>query len=76
MKKRGIRKDEVIETIREGKRKKAKFDRVESSKNLDYNSLWLGKFYNKKKVTVIFKEKEGNIIVITVYAFYFQEEEK
>lgn len=35
-----------------------------------YNNLWEGKFYEKKEVTVYFKIKDKNLVLLTVKARY------
>ncbi|MFH0917511.1 MAG: DUF4258 domain-containing protein [Candidatus Omnitrophota bacterium] len=70
MAERGVSKEEVIQTIRNGERIPAKHGRIAYRHNFQYNSKWGNKFYNIKQVIPIIEE-EKSIIVITVYAFYF-----
>ncbi len=71
--KRGVKKEEILKTLKEGDCRDAKFGRFESLRDFNYNSKWKGKFYKKKQVVVIFKEEDENIVIITVYAFYYEE---
>jgi hypothetical protein len=39
--------------------------------NFQYNKYWQGKFYRIKQVAPVVKEEAYEIVVITVYTFYF-----
>ena len=39
-------------------------------KTFDFNQIWNGKFYSKKRVEVIYIEEDEIIITVTVYVFY------
>jgi hypothetical protein len=68
---RGDHEDEVITAIRETKWEGAKKGRFQCRKSFSYLKEWNGKTYNTKQVKVIFEELETEIIVDTVYVFYF-----
>ncbi len=68
---RGTSEDEVREAIRTSPWKPAELGRLECNKEFAYNTQWNGKFYKTKKVRPIFADKEHEIEVITVYAYYF-----
>ncbi len=44
---------------------------METSKEFDFNDYWNGRFYTKKAVRPVFVEEEGEIVVITVYVYYY-----
>lgn len=70
-KERGVKVEEVIETIRNGIREIVKNNRFRCKQNFQYNDYWYDSFYNLKQVAPIFVEEETEIVVITVYSFYF-----
>lgn len=39
--------------------------------NFPFGALWNGKVYNTKQVRPIFVEEEKELIVVTVYTYYF-----
>lgn len=67
---RGATKEEVTKAIREGTREKAKKNRWMCKMNFQYNDKWGDKQYTIKQVAPIVKENH-DLIVITVYTFYF-----
>jgi hypothetical protein len=68
---RGVSIDEVIETIRNGIREPAKKNRYQCKQNFQYNDFWYDSFYSIKQVSPVFVEEENEIVVVTVYSFYF-----
>jgi hypothetical protein len=68
---RGASQKEVIESIQHGENFPAKHGRMFYRKNFQYNRKWAGKFYHIKQVTPVIKKQKDEIIVITVYTFYF-----
>ena len=68
---RGATKNEVIETIRNGSREAAKLGRELCRENFQFNAEWNGRYYAIKQVAPVVKETTNEIIVITVYTFYF-----
>jgi len=71
MAERGASQGEVIETITKGEGIPVRHGRVMYRKNFQYNHKWGNKFYHIKQVMPIVKKEGNNIIVITVYTFYF-----
>jgi len=69
--KRGTNKEEVIEAIEFGKREQAKDNKIMCRLNLPYNKIWLDTSYPIKQVVPVIVEEGDEIIVITVYTFYF-----
>ncbi len=68
---RGTDKTEISEAIRVGSIEPAKQDRLLYRANFQYNKYWQGKFYRIKQVAPVVKEEAYEIVVITVYTFYF-----
>lgn len=68
---RGASEDEVHRAIREGTREPAKRDRELCRLNLPHGRDWQGRFYAIKQVAAIIKEEAEELVVITVYTFYF-----
>lgn len=71
MRKRGVSKNEVEDTIMKAAWHPAKLGRWECTMNFAYNKEWNKKFYRTKQVVPVFVEERDRIVVITVYAFYF-----
>lgn len=69
--KRGTSKEEVIEAIETGNREPAQENKIMCKLNLPYNSIWMESFYPIKQVAPVIVEEGDEIIVITVYTFYF-----
>lgn len=44
---------------------------MECRKNFAYNKKWNKKFYTTKQVRPIFVEEKDEIVVVTVYTYYF-----
>lgn len=68
---RGASQNEVIEAITNGEAIPAKHGRISYRKNIQYNNKWGGKLYHIKQIMAIVKKEANNIVVITVYTFYF-----
>lgn len=68
---RGVNVDEVIETIRSAQWKPAELDRLECRKDFPFGQEWNGKFYNTKQVRPVFVEEPDEIVVVTVYSYFF-----
>ena len=69
--KRGFTAAEIEETIRTMPWMPAELGRLECQKNFPYGKEWNGKVYATKQVRPIFIEEAGEIVVITVYTYYF-----
>lgn len=70
-KERGANEEEVIEAIRQGIREPAKKERILCKYNFRFDADWQGKRYAIKQVAPVIKEEIDEIVVITVYTFYF-----
>ncbi len=68
---RGATESEVNKAIRDGTHRPAKSGRIQYWFNFDYNDFWQGNFYAIKQVAPGIKEEQEEIVVITVYTFYF-----
>jgi hypothetical protein len=68
---RGATEDEVREAVVRGIREAAKRGRSLHRLNFQYQAEWQGKFYAIKQVAVVAVEEQNEIVVVTVYTFYF-----
>ncbi len=68
---RGFTVAEVEETIRTSFWQSAELGRLQCRKNFPYNQDWNGTFYATKQVRPIFVEEANEIVVITVYTYFF-----
>ena len=68
---RGATIVEVTEAIRKGTREPAKHGRELCRFNFTYGRKWQGESYAIKQVAPVIMEKTNEIVVITVYTFYF-----
>lgn len=70
-KERGVSEDEVIHTILHADWEPAKKNRFQSKWNFQYNDYWYDSYYPIKQVVPVFVEEKEEIVVVTVYSFYF-----
>ncbi len=68
---RGATEDEVRQAIELGSREPAKHGRELCRFNFPFGKTWQGKLYAIKQVAPVIKEEAREIVVITVYTFYF-----
>jgi hypothetical protein len=68
---RGFSEAEVVEAIRLGRWQPTQHGRWESSREFAYNSDWNGTYYTSKRVRPIFVEEVTEIVVVTVYTYFF-----
>ena len=68
---RGATDDEVKKAIEKGVREPAKRGRFMYRLNFQYNSEWQGKFFAIKQVAPVVVEAQNEMVVVTVYTFYF-----
>ena len=71
MSKRGFTAAEVEEAIRTNPWGAAELGRLDCRKDFPYAKEWNGKVYATKQVRPVFVEEGGQIVVITVYTYYF-----
>jgi hypothetical protein len=68
---RGAAESEVCEAIEKGTREIAKLGRFMCRYNFRYDRQWQGNDYPIKQVAPVIVEDRNEIVVITVYTFYF-----
>ncbi|MEW6169642.1 MAG: DUF4258 domain-containing protein [Pseudomonadota bacterium] len=68
---RGTSEEEVREAVLEGKWGDADRGRRDSRKDFAFNAEWNGRRYATKQVRPVFVEETREIVVVTVYAYYF-----
>jgi len=68
---RGATDQEVFDSIRTQTWEIAELDRLECRKDFLFQSEWNNKYYDTKQVRPIFVEEYAEIIVVTVYVYYF-----
>ncbi len=69
--KRGFTIAEVEKAIQNSSWEPAELGRLQCRKNFPFSSEWNGKVYETKQVRPIFVEQADEILVITVYTYYF-----
>jgi hypothetical protein len=67
---RGASEEEIIDVIRNGSTIDVKYLREGKEKVFSFKQERLGKFYEEKKIRVIFLVENGKIFTVTVYVFY------
>jgi hypothetical protein len=68
---RGATEQEVLETICSEKWEPAEHGRMQCCRNYLFNNIWNDRQYTMKQVRPIFVEEPNEIVVITVYVYYF-----
>jgi hypothetical protein len=68
---RGYTDAEVEDTIATSPWRPARIGRFEAVKEFPYNGLWNGTFYATKRVRPVFVETLAEIVVVTVYTYFF-----
>lgn len=68
---RGAIEAEVKEAIERGVREPAKRGRFMYRLNFQFAAEWQGRFYAIKQVAPVVVEAQNEVIVVTVYTFYF-----
>jgi len=63
--------DEERNAIEHGVREPAKRGRFMYRLNFQYNAEWQGNFYAIKQVAPVVAEAQNEMVVVTVYTFYF-----
>ena len=71
MNKRGFTIAEVEDAIRTSPWARAELRRVDCRKDFPYGKEWNGKIYATRQVRPVFVEEAGEIVVVTVYTYYF-----
>ena len=68
---RGATEEEVLTAIRSSEWQSAGLGRLECRMDIPYGHEWNGKMYGSKQVRPIFADEEDEIVVVTVYTYYF-----
>ena len=68
---RGATEDELREAILSGSREPAKKGRLLRRLNVEFGKEWQGTTYPIKQVAPVIAETDDEIIVVTVFVFYF-----
>jgi hypothetical protein len=68
---RGTTEQEVIEAIRTESWQPAELGRLECQKNFPFKAEWNRVYYKTKQVRPIFVDERDEIVVVTVYVYYF-----
>jgi len=68
---RGAYEDEVVRAVREGAWEPAQRGRMLCRFNFPFGRTWQGKEFAIKQVAPVIVEEEDEIVIITVYTFYF-----
>lgn len=68
---RGFTKAEVEDAILTADWEPAELGRIECRKAIPFGKEWNGKLYATKQVRPVFVEDELEIVVITVYTYYY-----
>jgi hypothetical protein len=68
---RGATVQEVVEAIGTEPWQPAELGKLECRKDFVYNSTWNQRPYGTKQVRPVFVEESGEIVVVTVYVYYF-----
>lgn len=68
---RGTNEDEVKLSIEKGVPEPVKMGRLLYRYNLPFGGEWQNQYYAIKQVASVIKEEDTEIVVITVYTFYF-----
>ena len=71
--KRGFTQSEVERVIREAPWESADYgpNRFQASREFPFAATWNRRFYDTKKVRAVFVEEDVEILVITVYTYYY-----
>ena len=68
---RGATAAEVREAVERGVREPTKRGRYMYRLNFQYAAEWQGRFYAIKQVAPVVAEAQNEMVIVTVYTFYF-----
>lgn len=68
---RGTTSAEVIQAIRQSEWRPTDRGRLECHANFSFHGTWRGREYLVKQVRPIFVDEPHEIVVVTVYVYYF-----
>jgi len=66
-----VTEEEVGEAVRTGPWGPAELGRLECRKDYRFEAVWNGVWYRTRQVRHIFVEEADEIVVVTVYVYYF-----
>ena len=69
--KRGFSTADVERAIRAGEWEPAELGRLQCRMDFAFERQWNGKFYRTRQVKPVFVEELSEIVVVTVYTYYF-----
>ena len=67
---RGTNQKEIIEVLEEGIPVQAKYGRMGKAKVFTYKRIKKGKYYEQKRVEVIYAMEKDVAVTVTVYVYY------
>ncbi|MBI2841881.1 MAG: DUF4258 domain-containing protein [Armatimonadetes bacterium] len=67
---RGTSEREIREVVQAGSDIPAKRGRRARAKVYEFNNNWAGRYYEQRRVEVIYVEEGSRITTVTVYVFY------
>ena len=67
---RGTNEDEIKDVINTGFAIPAKYERKGKAKVYEFKKKRHGKYYEQKRVEIVYTIEDDNIITVTVYVFY------
>jgi hypothetical protein len=68
---RGVLEEEVETAIREADWESAQANRLECRHDFTFGREWNGRFYETKQVRPVFVDEADEIVVVTVYSYFF-----
>ena len=68
---RGTTEDEVVESVQSASWEQADLGRLQCFMDFSFDALWYGHHYQTKQVNPIFVEEGTDIVIVTVYVYYF-----
>ena len=71
LRRRGFSVPEVEQAIRTGPWEAAERGKLQCRKDFPFEQIWNGHRYSIKQVRPIFVEEADEIVVVTVYTYYF-----
>lgn len=71
MSRRGFTVAEVEEAIRTAPWQPTELGRLDCRKDFAYDKEWNGKVYATKQIRPVFVDEAAEIVVVTVYTYYF-----
>ena len=71
LERRGFSVAEVEDTIRTSAWERAEVGRLQCQKDFTFGEQWNNVLYETKRVRPVFVEEPHEIVVVTVYTFYF-----